>query len=224
MAKILIVEDDTELAEKVREWLVHDRYVVDVVHRGNEATDYLSIYQYDAIILDWELPDTTGIDVLKQYRNSGGKSPVLMLTGKKEIDDKEIGFDSGADDYLTKPFHFQEVSARIRALLRRPAVFAGNKLKAGNVILEMDRRSVTRDGEPIHLSPLEFALLELFIRYPSKVFSHEALLDRVWSSDSTASVDTVRTCIKALRKKIGSDNEPSIIRTVHGVGYRLELD
>jgi DNA-binding response OmpR family regulator len=224
MAKILIVEDDQELAEELRDWLVHDRYAVDVAHRGADAENFYKAFEYDVLILDWELPDVSGIEVLRTFRANGGKSAVLMLTGKKELSDKERGLDSGADDYLTKPFEFREISARIRALMRRPAVFAGTKLQAGDLELETDVRKVTRGGQPVLLSPQEFALLELFMRYPNRVFTHDVLLNRIWASDSTASVEMIRTCIKELRKKLGTDIERSPIRTVHGVGYKLELE
>jgi DNA-binding response OmpR family regulator len=224
VAKLLLVEDDPELAEEVRDWLLHEKYIVDVAPTGNQALAFLSIYQYDALILDWNLPDQSGIEVLKRYRDNGGAAPVLILTGKREIEDKEKGLDAGADDYLTKPFNFKEVSARVRALLRRQPLFVGTKLQAGDLALEVDTHKVTRAGELIRLTPLEFAVLELFMRHPNRIFSHDAILDRVWKSDSTASADTVRTCVKLLRKKVQITDKPPFIGTVHGVGYRLELE
>jgi DNA-binding response OmpR family regulator len=170
------------------------------------------------------LPGMTGTAILKDFRSRGGASPVLMLTAKSSIEEKETGLDAGADDYLTKPFDARELLARIRALLRRPqAVSAAKEMHVGNLALDAKSARVYKDGQELKLLPKEFSLLELFMRYPDQVFSSEALLERVWSADSAASFDTVRTYIKTLRKKIddpGADS--SLIRTVHGVGYCLD--
>jgi len=183
----------------------------------------LKFYQYDVVILDWQLPGMTGIEVIREYRSFGGKTPVLMLTGKSAIPEKEEGFDSGVDDYLTKPFHMKELSARLRALLRRPDTLVSEALQIG--ALKMDRRThvVLLDGKEVDLKPTEYALLEFLMRHPGQVFAPEALLDRVWSSQSDASVDALTTCIKRLRKKISSEGQESIIKTIYGVGYKLEL-
>jgi len=147
-----------------------------------------------------------------------------MLTAKTATGEKISGLDAGADDYLTKPFDVGEVSARVRALLRRPAALTGNVLKLGQIVLERDTHRVTKTGEEIQLLPKEFALLEFFMRHPSQVFSAEALLDRVWASDSEASPETIRTYIKRLRQKIDNKETPSLIQTVHGVGYKFSVD
>lgn len=222
MAKILIVEDDLDVAGMIEDWLVHhEKHVVEKVATGSDAADRLKFYHYDLIILDWELPDLSGIEILKRYRSADGLVPILMLTGKSAIDEKELGLDSGADDYLTKPFEGKELSARIRALLRRSSGRATNTLKAHDVLLDPVSRAVTKAGEPIDLLPKEFALLEFFLRHPDEVFSLEALLDRVWKSESDSSPDTVRTTIQRLRKKIDREGEPSLIGTIHRVGYHL---
>ncbi len=129
MAKILLVEDDNDMCEQIESWLQHEQHAVEVVKEGPEAADRLKFYKYDVVILDWQLPGMNGVEVLKKFRDQGGVTPVLMLTGKDKIEDKEQGLDSGADDYLTKPFHFKELSARLRAMLRRPAITTGNVLK-----------------------------------------------------------------------------------------------
>ncbi len=222
MAKILVVEDDKELLFAVENWLVLQDYLVETVANGADAADRLKFYQYDLLVLDWELPDGSGIEILASYRASGGQMPVLMLTGKGTITDKETGFDAGADDYLTKPFNMRELSARVKALLRRPGTTGGDLLKAGDLSVDPVSHKVMRGQSEIHLHPKEFALLEFFLRHPQQVFSPEALIDHVWSSYSDASPDSIRAYITKLRAKIGDKNKESIIRTVHGVGYRFE--
>lgn len=222
MAKILLVEDEPDFSELIAGWLKNDHYLIESVENGEDAMDRLRFYKYDLVILDWMLPGISGVDVCKRYRSSGGTTPILMLTAKRHVDEKEAGLDAGADDYLTKPFELKELSARIRALLRRPSAFSGNVLKVGNLVLESNSFKVTRDGEDIQLLPKEFALLEFLMRHPNQVFSAEAILDRVWSSDSEASPETIRTYIKRLRKKLDVEGTPSLLCTVHGVGYKLE--
>jgi DNA-binding response OmpR family regulator len=221
--KILLVEDEPDFSILIGEWLRSDHHVVEVVESGEEATDRLKFYKYDIVILDWMLPGISGLDVCKNYRSAGGTTPILLLTAKKHVDEKEQGLDAGADDYLTKPFEMKELSARIRALLRRPSVFSGSILQVGFLCLEPTAFKVTRHGEEIPLLPKEFALLEFMMRHPNQVFSAEALLDRVWASDSEASPETIRTYIKRLRKKIDLEGQQSILSTVHGVGYKLEV-
>jgi DNA-binding response OmpR family regulator len=222
MAKILIVEDEPDLSEPVRAYLTHEHHLVEVVGDGLEAMERLRFYKYDLIILDWMLPGMQGVDVCKNFRTNGGTTPILMLTSRKQTQDKIAGLDAGADDYITKPFDVQEISARVRALLRRPQVVNSNVLRARNLVLETSTFKVTRDEHDVQLLPKEFALLEFFMRHPNQVFSAEALLDRVWSSESEASPETIRTYIKRLRQKIDVDGAQSIISTVHGVGYKLE--
>lgn len=224
MAKIVVVEDDKDLVALIKGILSIERHTVESVHNGHEAITVLQMYPYDLVILDWMLPGKTGTEICQEYRAKGGTAPILMLTSKATIEDKEAGLDSGADDYLTKPFHPKELSARVRALLRRPQTVVNRTLKAGDVEVDSNQVKVTKAGKEIHLLPKEFALLELFMKYPTQVFSAEALLDRVWASDSSASLDTVRTYIKTLRKKVDSNGRPSLIRTVHGVGYSLNGD
>jgi DNA-binding response OmpR family regulator len=222
MAKILIVEDEADLSEPVRAFLTHEHHLVEVVTDGNEAMERLRFYKYDVIILDWMLPGMHGVEVCKHFRASGGTTPILMLTSRRQTNDKITGLDAGADDYLTKPFEISEISARVRALLRRPQAVTSNVLKVRNIVLETSTFRVTRENQEISLLPKEFALLEFFMRHPNQVFSAEALLDRVWSSESEASPETIRTYIKRLRQKIDVKEEPSIISTVHGVGYKLD--
>lgn len=222
MAKILVVDDNAELSDDIREWLTADKYIVDCCSDGVEALQYLHTYEYDAIVLDWTMPKFSGVEVCKQYRSTGGKTPILMLTGRRTVDDKESGLDAGADDYLTKPFELRELSARLRALIRRAAKAPANVLAFGNIQLDKENHLVSKDGQEIKLMPKEFAILELMMAFPNKVFSAEALIERIWSSESDASPEIVRKNINRLRKQIDSEGTTSIIRTVHGVGYGLD--
>ncbi|MBS1955830.1 MAG: response regulator transcription factor [Cyanobacteria bacterium SZAS-4] len=221
MAKILIVEDDRDLAHVLSVTLSSKGHAVQTAGGGSEAIDFLRSFKYDLVILDWMMPEVTGLDVLKAYRSRDGKAPVLMLTAKAEVADKALGLDMGADDYLTKPFHPQELLARVRALLRRPHSLAAVLLTAGQITLDPATCQVTRNGEELHLRPKVFSLLEFFMRHPDQVFSSEAILERVWMDDSLASPDTVRTHIKLLRKSIGESGEGGLIKNVRNRGYML---
>ncbi|MBX9702344.1 MAG: response regulator transcription factor [Acetobacteraceae bacterium] len=223
MPKVLVIEDDAGLNRMIREWLVFsERHTVEYAENGSDGLDKLLCSDFDVIVLDWEMPGKSGIEVLKEYRSSGGKAPVLMLTGKGGIVDKEAGLDAGADDYLTKPFHMKELSARLRALIRRAGGTVSNVLQLRDISLDPGAFKVTRGGKEIQLLPREFALLEFLMRHPDQVFSADTLLNRVWSSDSEATVDAITTCVKRIRKKMDLEGQPSIIKTVHGVGYKME--
>jgi DNA-binding response OmpR family regulator len=221
VAKILVVEDDLELCKHYASWLSTDKHTSEIVNDGEEAVLRLNLYEYDVIILDWQLPRLSGPEVCAQYRAAGGRTPILMLTGKDTIDDKAAGLDAGADDYLTKPFHMKELSARIRALLRRSGPSLHTVIKVSNLELDTQSRRVTKDGAELTLLPREFALLEFLMRHPDQVFSPESLLNSVWTSDSESSISTVYTYIKTLRRKIADADGQSPIMNVHGVGYKL---
>lgn len=224
MSKILIVEDEQDLSEQIHDWLAREHHIVEIVDNGETAVAQLRLTQYDVIILDWQLPGLSGLEVCKRYRAFGGKSPVLMLTARSTVDDKEMGLDAGADDYLCKPFHLKELSARLRALIRRSSNDPGasNLLVANGVVIDTGARRVTKDDIEIHLEPKEFALLEFLVRHKNTVFSAEALLSRVWESTADISSDSIRTYIKVLRKKLDRQDGNSMITTVHGLGYKLE--
>jgi two-component system, OmpR family, response regulator len=223
MAKVLVVEDDTGLCTVIRDWLLLQNYLVEIVHTAGEAEEFLRSYRYDAIVLDWGLPDRPGVDVCQRFRASGGQTPILMLTGKRDISEKEQGLDSGADDYLTKPFDVKELSARLRALLRRPAAMSENVLSAGDLLLDPSKYVVTKGGAEVKLFRKEFALLEFLMRHPNKVFSPESLLNHVWASEAGVGPETVRTSVKRLRQQIDDEGRNSLIENVRGVGYRLKL-
>lgn len=226
MAKILLVEDDQDFSMMVKAGLEGERHVVDCAFDGDEAMHLLKSEEYDLVVLDWQLPKLSGIDVLKKLRQMGKSVSVIMLTGKSAIDHKEEGIDTGADDYLTKPFDMRELHARLRALLRRPggaAGVTGNCLVAGDLELDPVKYRVTRGGKDVHLTPKDFALLEFFLRNPDHVFSVQTILSRVWSYESDASPEGLRAAIRRIRKAVDITDDPteSIIENVARVGYRL---
>lgn len=221
MAKILLVEDDRDVCSMIADALSAESHTVEAVNTGSEGRERVISFNYDLVILDWELPQASGVEILKEMRARGLATAVLMLTGKSATNDKELGLDSGADDYLTKPFSMKELQARIRALLRRPQGYTGVSLNAGALSLDPVMHKVFRDGAEIKLLPKELALLEFFMRHKGQVFTAEAVLNRVWSSESEATPESFRTCLKRLRQKIDLDGKESIIEYVHGLGYRM---
>ncbi len=223
MARILVVEDNPEMGQSVKDWLQGENHSVDLACDGQEALYFLKGAQYDVVVLDWELPKVSGVDVCRQYRAMGGKTPVIMLTGKRDVEDRITGLDAGCDDYLAKPFVSGELSARIRALLRRPAPAAlDNNLRVGRLLMETDKKRVFLDGKEVYLLPKELQVLEFFMRHPGQVFSADAVVERVWPSDSEATADVIKVHISRLRKRLDSKGEESMFRTVHGLGYKLE--
>ena len=222
MAKILLVEDDQRLARQLLDALTSEHHTVEHASDGPTAEDLLSFTTFDIIILDWNLPGVSGIDVCRRHRSNRGKTPILMLTGRTEFPERELGLDAGCDDYLTKPFDLRELKARIRALLRRAPVYVGSTLTLGSLILDAHSHKVTFDGESIELQPREFSLLEFLMRHPGEALSAEAILQRVWATDSTVNIETVYTYMTKLRKKLVSKEKATPIKTVHRIGYRLE--
>ncbi len=222
MAKILLVEDEPDLADTIVEWLADEYYLVEVEGNGAAALPRLAATEYDLAILDVMLPGLDGLNICRALREAGSAIPVLMLTARTSIDSKESGLDAGADDYLTKPFQLRELSARIRALLRRPRTVPQMVLEVAEIRLDRRSCTVTKAHKSIHLLPKELALLELFMRNVGQVISIDTLLDKVWGTDSSIVPETVRTNIKTLRKKIDPDSGGSYIQTVHGLGYKME--
>lgn len=222
MAKILLVDDDAGLCEHTSAYLASiEHHTVDVASCGNDAHTMATCSAYDLIVLDWELPDKTGIDVLRSLRAANIHVPVIMLTGKSKLEDKETGFLSGADDYLTKPFHQRELALRLRSLLKRDVGSTSEILQVGDIQLDPPHFKVTRAGEEITLLPKEFALLEFLMRHKNEVFSAESLLARVWSAESESSPGALRICLNRLRKRIDTPGKPSIIQNIHGLGYTV---
>lgn len=199
--------------------LTSHHYAVEAVYTGTEGMEMLKFYKYDTVILDVDLPGMSGIDICRQFRASGGSTPILMLTGKDAIVDKESGLDSGADDYLCKPFDMRELLARVRAAVRRGTPVISNVLQAGDVELDPARFVATKRGVNLNLSRTDFALLEFLMRHPSQTFTAENLLDRVWPSSSDTTSDSLRSSIRRIRKVLDDPSQPSMIRNVYGVGY-----
>jgi DNA-binding response OmpR family regulator len=222
MARILVVDDDKNQLENVEDWLLHEHHTVETAASAEEAEELLKAYIYDLLIFDWSMPRMSGVELLKRFRASGGVTPVMMLTGKEGLEDKEQGLDAGADDYLTKPFHLKELSARVRALLRRPKETLGNVLRAGDIEMDTATYRTTRAGKPIELLPKEYAVLQFLMRHPNQVFDAQAILDRVWNSEQQVGPETVKTTILRLRKKIDEDRAESIIKSTRGIGYKIE--
>jgi len=222
MAKVLIVEDEKDLAALIAQWLFKkDRHLVEILHNGDEALIQMHASKFDVILLDIMLPGKSGIDVCKQYRATGGQTPIMMLTAKAHVNDKELALDAGADDYLTKPFELKELAARVRALLRRGDSKLSNVIHLRDITIHTQEHKITKNGKNVHLLPKEFRLLEFLARHPNRVFSAEQLLSSVWESDTQAHVDTVRGHITRLRRKLDTDGSPSIISTVYGLGYKI---
>ncbi len=224
MAKILVVEDEKDLAKLIAEWLNREHHLVEIVTDGSAALLELKNNTYDVIVLDWMLPELSGIEICKRYRALGGNAAIIMLTAKQGLDEKEIGFESGVDDYLTKPFQLKELAMRVKALLRRTVSEHHHTYKINDIEVDIENHRVIKDNQEIHLLPQEFRLLEFFLRHPQRIFSSDELIRSVWETEAIAHLDTVRGHITRLRKKLDSPGKNSIITTVHGVGYKLGID
>lgn len=222
MAKILLVEDDALIGESVVDGLQASGHAVEWVKDGNEGADRLRLYHYDVAILDWNLPMRTGVEVCREHRDRGGTVPIIMLTARNQESEKITGLDSGADDYLTKPFSLPELVARIRALLRRQPTSFKDSLQLGDLTLDPGSSKAVRAGKEIDLLPKEMLVLEFLMRHPNQVFGTQDLLNYVWKSESDSSEDAVRQCIARLRKKLEIEGLPSPIVTIKGLGYRIE--
>ena len=221
MAKILLIEDDEELAATVAKWLTLERHQVEIVNTGNDGLDMVLGGNFDIFVMDVNLPDVDGFSICRQFRDKGGHTPIIMLTGQAQISDKQTGFDAGADDYLTKPFSMKELTLRINALLRRPAVYRGD-IAVGNLTLDQSAHKILKNGKPLLLMPVDYALMEFFMRHPGETFSTDTLISRVWPTDKYPTLEAVRSAIKRIRKLIDDQAaETSMIETVNKIGYRL---
>ena len=220
--KILLVEDDERIVEPLYEDLTDQHYAVDLAYDGQTAWDLLDVYSYDLILLDVMLPKIDGLSLCRKLRSRGCQTPILMLTARDTIQDRVVGLDAGADDYLIKPFDLEELSARVRSLLRRGGS-TSPILEWGALQLDPSTCEVTYREKLLSLTPKEYTLLELFLRGGRRVFSSDQILDHLWSFEEPPTQETVRSHISGLRKKLKSAGAPSdFIETVHGLGYRLK--
>ena len=221
--RILCVEDEPQVANAVAKALAADGHAVDLVGDGLEALDWLTACPYDLVILDLVLPGLGGLEVCRRLRAAQMAMPVLMFTALGEVEDRVRGLDSGADDYLPKPFAMAELRARVRALVRRVAPNRGPSIHVGDLELEPATLGVRRSGEPVRLTAREFALLELLARDPGRIISRDRLIDALWGADFTAESNIVEVYIRSLRRKVDGGRRDGIIETVRGAGYRLRV-
>lgn len=215
--RILVVEDEHKIASSIKKGLEQESYAVDVAFNGTEGYDLIATESYDLIILDILLPGISGIELTKKLRSEQIHIPILMLTAKGQVVDKVEGLDAGADDYLTKPFAFEELLARIRSLLRRPKDSVGATLHCADLTLNTSTYQVQRGKKSINVSMKEYALLEYLMRHPNQILTKDQIISHIWDYDADVLPNTVEVYIGYLRKKIGND----LIHTVRGFGYKI---
>ena len=222
MPKVLLADDDKELVSALTKYLHDQGWIIETAYCGRDALQLLETFNFEVIILDWQLGDMSGVELCKQFRRNGGKTPVIMLTGLSEIERRVEGLNAGADDYLTKPFEVRELVARLNSLLRRPGLYVTSKLEAQGVSLEVETRIVSDGTLSVKLSPRETALLEYLLRHQNRNFSSSYLRDSFWPLDSEGSEDTVRTCMRTLRQKLTKIGKGDLIKTDLQSGYKIE--
>lgn len=221
--RILVVEDEHKIANSIKQGFEQESYAVDVAYTGTDGYDLASTEDYDVILLDLLLPGMDGLTICKKLRAAGIHTPILMLTAKGQLNDKVEGLNSGADDYLTKPFAFEELLARVRALIRRPKHTVGNVLIVEDLTLDTSSFELTRTGKSIRLSSREFSLLEYLMRHPNKTLTKDQIIGHVWNYDADILPNTVEVYIGYLRNKIDKPfpQKPARIHTIRGFGYRI---
>ncbi len=220
--RILVVEDQEDLNEIIARKLTNEKYSVDCCYDGDEALHYLDMTDYDGVVLDIMLPGITGLGVLRKMREKGNKTPVLMLTALGTVEDKIAGLDSGADDYMVKPFDLGELAARVRALVRRGGERASSVMTCGDLTVDTVTHEVKRAGGEINLTAKEYSILEYMMQNAGRPLSREMILDHIWNYDYEGASNMVDVYMHHLRKKIDEGFEEKKIHTVHGVGYILK--
>lgn len=220
--RLLIVEDERDLAMALKQGLERHGFAVDLAFDGEEGLSLAIAFEYDGILLDRMLPKLDGVAVCQALRRRGSTVGILMLTARDAVDDRVEGLNAGADDYLVKPFEFKELVARVHALTRRHAPQKRNVLEARDLKVNLDTAEVSRGGVPIALSRKEYMLLVYMLRHAGQLLTHERLIEHAWDFEAEPNVDLVRAHVKNLRKKIDGEASEKLIRTVHGMGYRLE--
>ena len=219
--RILVVEDDGKAARFLRQGLEEEGHVVDVAADGEEGAQYGHLNPYDLIVLDIQLPRKSGLELSRELRREGVETPILMLTGRDSTEDVVRGLDAGADDYLTKPFAFDELLARVRALTRRQATGAAGTLRYEDLEIDRLRGAASRSGRPLDLSPREFRLLEYFLLHPEELVTRTTLLEKVWNMSFDPETNVVEAHLSNLRRKLESGGRSRLIQTVRGAGYML---
>jgi DNA-binding response OmpR family regulator len=219
--RILLVEDNRRVSNAIKVSLVESGYAVDTAYTGIDGEELAEITPYDAIILDIMLPEKNGLEVCRDLRKKRVNAPILMLTARDAVEDRVAGLDSGADDYLSKPFAIQELHARLRALLRREADDKSGQMRLGNLVLDPATHYVQRGGQPIELTPKEYALLEYFMRNPNRLITREMAESHIWSYDFQTTSNVIDVYIRRLRRKIDDPFADKLFETVRGAGYRL---
>ena len=222
--KILLAEDEVDLNNVVTRYLKKNGYSVDSVLDGEEALDYLEYGEYDLVILDIMMPKVNGFEVIKKLRDKGNHTSVLMLTARDSADDKVKGLDLGADDYIVKPFDFNELMARIRAVVRRKYGNSSNRLVIGDLILDTSEKSVTRAGKQIELTGKEYEVLEYLMQSKNRILSRDQIKEHVWDFDYEGDSNIIDVLIKNIRKKIDIEAGKQIIYTKRGLGYVIKED
>ncbi len=220
--KILIVDDEKQLVSALAAIMKKNGIDCDCAYDGEEAFEYARTGLYDVIVLDWMLPLLDGTEVLKLLRESNVSVPVIMLTAKSEIQDKIHGLDSGADDYLTKPFNSDELIARVRALSRRKGDYVGKTITFKDLSLDCESHVLSRGGRSVVLGSKEFSILEMLLKYPGRVFSKETIIDKIWGYDSEAEYNNVEVYISFLRKKLTALGSEVVLKSIRNTGYRAE--
>jgi two-component system, OmpR family, manganese sensing response regulator len=221
---ILLVDDEIELTEPLSRILSREGYQVEVAHDGAEGSRLATEGQYDLLILDWMLPQRSGLEICQQLRLQGDSTPVLFLTAKDTLDDRVSGLDAGGDDYLVKPFELRELLARVRALLRRPVMLEPpqpQRLQVDDLELDLVEQAAHRRGRSIELSEKESQLLAFFMRHPNQLLTHEQIQQHLWGTDELPSSNALAAQVRLLRRKIEVGNEPTLIHSVYGKGYRF---
>ncbi len=219
--RILVIEDDTKMASMLKEGLERDGYRITLAPTGQDGLELASDYEFEAIILDRMLPEMDGISVAKHLRQRDVVTPILMLTARDAVADIVSGLDSGVDDYLTKPFSFAVLSARLRAIRRRSPMSIAHTLHYDDLVLDPASHRATRAGKELQLTRTEFLLLQHLMERPEKIFRREALIDAVWRYEETVESNTLDAFIKQLRSKVDFEGTPKLIQTVRGFGFRL---
>ena len=220
--RLLVIEDERKIARVIAESLKREKYAVDAAYDGEEGFNLADSQPYDLLIVDRMLPGLEGMEIVKKLRENGKNMPILFLTALSTTEDKTLGLDVGADDYLTKPFAIDELLARVRALLRRPPIQQPDILKIDDLEIDKQQQTVTRAGKNIDLTNKEYALLEYLMQHPNHILSKETLIDHVWDFDADILPNNVEAYIKNLRQKIDKPFKKQLIKTVRGFGYRIE--